>query len=74
MGTNVRRIAIWVLGLLASAILGMLAAGPPNDLTGFLGFHRFLVQYPAKPIWGAVGGVAAFACARLWFEDWRADT
>ena len=67
-----RRIAIWVLGLSASAIVGMLAAGPPSDPAFYLSFHDFLARYPAKPAWGAIGGAAAFACARLWFEDWRA--
>lgn len=67
-----RKIAIWVLGLSASAILGMLAAGPPEQFFG--AFHEVLARYPARPLWGAIGGATTFACVRLWFEDWRAES
>lgn len=50
-----RIIAIWVFGILASAIFG----GMIGDL---------LLQ-PGGGLMGAVGGILAFACARLWLAS-----
>jgi uncharacterized membrane protein YfcA len=50
----VRTIAIWVFGLLASAIIG-----------GFAGAH-LSETYDAALFWGALAGMLAFACLRLW--------
>jgi hypothetical protein len=51
----VRTIAIWVFGLLASAIVGALVGS------------RFDVGYSGDyGIWGALAAMFAFACARLW--------
>jgi hypothetical protein len=55
-----RTIAIWIFGLLASAIIGSLIASR--------------VQPPYAYDWGFAGGLAgicAFACLRLWLGDDR---
>jgi hypothetical protein len=50
-----RTIAVWIFGLLASAIFGGLIA------------DRFLSSgYDSMAVWGFLGGMFAFACARLW--------
>jgi hypothetical protein len=52
-----RTIAIWVFGLLASAIFGGLIA------------DRFLSSgYSEAGVWGFLGGIFAFACLRLWMN------
>jgi uncharacterized membrane protein YfcA len=49
-----RAIAIWIFGLLASAIIG-----------GFAGAH-LSETYDAALFWGAFAGISAFTCLRLW--------
>jgi hypothetical protein len=49
-----RAIAIWIFGLLASAIIG-----------AFAGAH-FGETYDIAYFWGALAGMFAFACLRLW--------
>jgi hypothetical protein len=52
-----RTIAIWVFGLLASAIFGGLVA------------DRFLSSGSSEAgVWGFLGGIFAFACLRLWMN------
>jgi hypothetical protein len=50
-----RAIAIWIFGLLASAIIG-----------GFVGAH--LNEHAEALLWGALAGMCAFACLRLWLS------
>jgi hypothetical protein len=57
-----RTIAIWVFGLLASAIAGGLVAS------------RLTPQYSDDTVWGMfgiLGGMFAFACIRLWLAHPR---
>jgi hypothetical protein len=51
-----RTIGIWIAGLLASGIFG-----------GLIG-DRFLSSgvYSETGVWGFLGGMLAFTCARLW--------
>jgi len=51
-----RTIAIWVFGLLASAIVG-----------GFIGYQMGGGEVFWAILLGALGGLFAFACARLIF-------
>jgi hypothetical protein len=50
----VRTIAIWIFGLLASAIIGSFAGA------------YFGGTYDVAFLWGALAGMLAFACLRLW--------
>jgi hypothetical protein len=50
-----RTIAIWIFGLLASAILGGMAGGRLD--TGYSDANAF---------WGVLAGMFAFVCLRLW--------
>jgi len=59
-----RTIAIWVFGLLASAIIGGLVAS------------RLEPAYSNDwGVWGALAGMLTFACLRLWLgapsKNWR---
>ena len=51
-----RTTAIWIAGLLASGIFG-----------GLIG-DRFLSSglYSESGVWGFLGGMLSFTCARLW--------
>ena len=51
----IRTIAIWFFGVVASALIGGLIA---ERLQPFY-------TYDAGP-WGALAGICAFACIRLW--------
>jgi len=54
-----RAIAIWIFGLLASAIIGGFAgiiAGHVGDMS----------PYASTELWGALAGMFTFACVRLW--------
>jgi hypothetical protein len=59
-GTGMARtIAIWIFGLLASAIIGAFAgilAGHFSDMS----------PYASTELWGALAGMFTFACIRLW--------
>jgi hypothetical protein len=74
-GRMVRTIAIWVFGLLASAIVGDMAgtawlpsplppwtSRPDNMLPGY-GYGPFWLTWN---IWGMFAGMCAFTCLRLW--------
>ena len=61
-GLNVRTVAIWFAGLLASGIFGWLIDAK------FLSTTFFPDGGP-----GMIGGMLAFACARLWFTAPRKD-
>ncbi len=51
-----RTFGIWVFGLLASAIVGAIIGSKFEDLV-----------YPrSEGFWGALAGMLAFACIRLW--------
>jgi hypothetical protein len=54
-----RTIAIWIFGLLASAIIG----GFAGSLAGRLGG---MSPYAGTELWGALAGMFTFACFRLW--------
>jgi uncharacterized membrane protein YfcA len=49
-----RELMIWVFGLLASAIIGAFAGA------------RLSESYDIAFLWGALAGMFAFACLRLW--------
>jgi hypothetical protein len=51
-----RVVALWVFGLLASAIIG-----------GIVGSRLSTDAYSDYGVWGALAGMFAFACIRLWF-------
>jgi hypothetical protein len=56
---NSRAMAIWIFGLMASAIIGWFA--------GNLAVHLADVSpYAGAEGWGALAGMSAFACLRLW--------
>ena len=54
-----RTIAMWVFGLLASAIIGGFAGTVAGNLGG-------MSPYAATEAWGACAGMLTFACLRLW--------
>lgn len=54
-----RTIAIWIFGLLASAIIGGFAGI-------FAGHFSEMSPYAGTELWGALAGMFAFACLRLW--------
>jgi len=54
-----RTVAIWIFGLLASAIIG----GFAGILAGHLGG---MSPYASTELWGGLAGMFAFACLRLW--------
>lgn len=56
-----RTLAIWVLGVLAAWIWG-----------GLIGAALETKLYGSAELLGAIAGVAAFACARLWWDGRRA--
>jgi hypothetical protein len=51
-----RRVALWIFGLLAAGIFGALVGDhlSPHSFGGFYGF---------------IGGMFAFACVRLWLAE-----
>lgn len=58
----VRRIAIWVFGLLAAATAGAVIGGA---------FDRSAFGSGDTAFAGLVAGVSAFACVRLWCGERR---
>ena len=59
-----RTIAIWVTGLLASAIVG---AGI-GSITAGIG-SRFHSDADTGALVGTIAGAAGFACLRLWLRE-----
>jgi hypothetical protein len=61
-----RSVAIWIFGLIASAIIG-----------GFVGSSYAVTFHPTAPgdggFFGMVGGMSVFACLRLWLAAPRAN-
>jgi hypothetical protein len=51
--------AIWIFGLLASAIIGGFAGILTGHLSG-------MSPYASTELWGACAGMFTFACLRLW--------